>query len=66
MSTFEEAGVQSGEESIGGDHPQNSMGQLARLLGRPKASQGVKMNGTIGVLSSEQRRRHCLSMQARG
>ena len=40
MSTFEEAGVQSGAESIGGDHPQNSMGQLARLLGRPKSFAG--------------------------
>ena len=48
MSTFEEAGVQSGEESIGGDQS------------------GVKMNGTIGVSSSEQLLRQCLSMQACG
>ena len=29
-----------------------------------RASQGVKMNGTIGVSSLEQLLRHCLSMQA--
>ena len=32
--------MQAGEESAGGDHPQNSMGQLARLLGRPKSFAG--------------------------
>ena len=36
MSTFGETGSQAGEESAGGDHQQHSMGQLARLLGRPK------------------------------
>ena len=60
MSTFEEAGVRSGEESIGGDHPQNSMGQLARLLGRPKSFAGredewhdwsLKFGATAATLS---------------
>ena len=40
MSAFEETGTQAGEESTGGDHPQDSMGQLARLLGRPKSFSG--------------------------
>ena len=40
--------MHAGDESAGGDHQQNSMGPLARLLGR----QDVKMNGTIGVSSS--------------
>ena len=37
MPTFDEAGMQVGEETTSGDHPQNSVGQLARLLGRPKS-----------------------------
>ena len=41
MSTFqEEADAQTGEESTGGDHQQNSMGQLAKLLGSPKSFSG--------------------------
>ena len=60
MSTFEEAGVQSGEESIGGDQSQNSMGHLARLLGRPKSFSGredewhdwsLKFGATAATLS---------------
>ena len=34
MSTFEEAGMQAGEESTGGDHPQNSMGQIGEVTGK--------------------------------
>ena len=63
MSTFEEAGVQSGEESIGGDQSQNSMVISRCYWEDRRASQGVKMNGTIGVSSSEQLLRHCLSTQ---
>ena len=60
MSTFEEAGMQAGEESTGGDHPQNSMGQIARLLGRPKSFSGredewhdwsLKFGATAAILS---------------
>ena len=37
MSSFEEVQTQTGtEESAGGEQPQHSMGQLARLLGKPK------------------------------
>ena len=60
MSTFEETGVQSGEESVGGDQSQNSMGHLARLLGRPKSFSGredewhdwsLKFGATAATLS---------------
>ena len=40
MSTFEETGMQAGEESTGEDHLQNSMVQIARLLGRPQSFSG--------------------------
>ena len=33
MSSFKKAGTQAGDESPDEDHQQNSMGQLARLLG---------------------------------
>ena len=57
---LEETGVQSGEESIGGDQSQNSMGHLARLLGRPKSFSGredewhdwsLKFGATAATLS---------------
>ena len=60
MATFEEAGVHTGEESTGGDHPQNSMGQHARLPGRPKSFSGrehewhdwsLKFGATAATLS---------------
>ena len=60
MSTFGETGSQAGEESTGGDHQQNSMGQLARLLGRPRNFPGredewhdwsLKFGATAATLS---------------
>ena len=40
MPAFDEADMQVGEETTSGEHPQNSMGQLSRLLGRPKSFSG--------------------------
>ena len=60
MPAFDEAGMQVGEETTSGDHPQNSMGQLARLLGRPKSFSGreaewhdwsLKFGATAATLS---------------
>ena len=60
MPTFDEAGMQVGEETTSGDHSQNSMGHLARLLGRPKSFSGredewhdwsLKFGATAATLS---------------
>ena len=69
MSTFGEGSL-GGEETavpaVGGDQQQHSMGQISRLLGRPKCFSDVKMKGMIGVSSLVQQLRHCLITQACG